>query len=189
MAEPSSPASPSRSPSTLASTAAKPIPTPFTSSKAEATTSSTPPEPAHRRQLGFQIALGIATSEAILRAAGARNFLIPNIFNLALAPEGHANAAFNTAAVLATNKDLNGFLQFEQLLPGVRINRLDSFDLFQAIADDATHFGFTDIVDPCLSATFTVCADPAHTLFWDGIHPTVFGHSFLAVTIEAIYAH
>jgi len=141
------------------------------------------------QQLGFQIALGIATSEAILRAAGARNFLIPKIFNVALAPEGHANAAFNTAAVLATNKDLNGFLQFEQLLPGVRINRLDSFDLFQAIADDATHFGFTDIIDPCLSVTFTVCADPAHTFFWDGIHPTVFGHSFLAVTIEAIYAH
>jgi phospholipase/lecithinase/hemolysin len=141
------------------------------------------------QQLGFQIALGTATNEKILRAAGARNFLIPNIFNLAIVPEGRAFAAFNTAAALATNKYLNQFLQFEEFLPGVQITRLNSFALFQVIEDDATHFGFTDIVDPCLSATLTICADPAHTLFWDDIHPTVFGHSFLAVTVETLYSH
>jgi phospholipase/lecithinase/hemolysin len=139
------------------------------------------------QQLGFQIALGTAANEKLLRSAGARNFLIPNLFNLAIVPEGHTFAAFNTAAVLAANKALAQLLFFEELDPRIHISNLNSFDLFQAIVDDATHFGFTDITDPCL--TTTVCSDPAHFLFWDDIHPTVFGHSFLAVTVEALYAH
>jgi phospholipase/lecithinase/hemolysin len=138
--------------------------------------------------LGFQIALGTASNERLLRAAGARNFLIPNIFNLAIVPEGHAFAAFNTAAALAANKALSQLLFFEELDPRIHISNLNAFDLFNAIVDDATHFGFTDIVDPCFNGV-TVCADQAHTLFWDDIHPTVFGHSFLAVTVEALYSH
>jgi phospholipase/lecithinase/hemolysin len=137
--------------------------------------------------LGFQIAVGTATNERLLRNAGAKNFLIPNIFNLAIVPEGHAFAAFNTAAALATNKALSQLLFFEYLDPRIHISNLNSFDLFNAIIDDATHFGFTNVVDPCL--TTTICADQAHTLFWDDIHPTVFAHSFLAVTVEALYSH
>ena len=137
--------------------------------------------------LGFQIALGTATNERLLRAAGAKNFLIPNIFDLSIVPEGHAFASFNTAAALAANKALSQLLFFEYLDPRIHISNLNSFDLFNAIIDDATHFGFTDIVDPCL--TTVICADPPHTLFWDDIHPTVFAHSFLAVTVEALYSH
>jgi phospholipase/lecithinase/hemolysin len=137
--------------------------------------------------LGFQIAVGTATNERLLRNAGAKNFLIPNIFNLAIVPEGHAFAAFNTAAALATNKALSQLLFFEYLDPRIHISNLNSFDLFNAIIEDATHFGFTNVVDPCL--TTTICADQAHTLFWDDIHPTVFAHSFLAVTVEALYSH
>jgi phospholipase/lecithinase/hemolysin len=138
--------------------------------------------------LGFQIALGTATNERLLRNAGAKNFLIPNIFNLAIVPEGHAFAAFNTAAALAANKALSQLLFFEYLDPRIHISNLNSFDLFNAIIDDVTHFGFTDVVAPCFNDV-TICADPAHTLFWDDIHPTVFAHSFLAVTVEALYSH
>jgi phospholipase/lecithinase/hemolysin len=137
--------------------------------------------------LGFQIALDTTSNERLLRNAGAKNFLIPNIFNLAIVPEGHTFAAFNTAAALAANKALSQLLFFEELDPRIHISNLNSFDLFNAIVDDATHFGFTNVVDPCL--TTTICADQAHTLFWDDIHPTVFAHSFLAVTVEALYSH
>jgi phospholipase/lecithinase/hemolysin len=137
--------------------------------------------------LGFQIALGTTSNERLLRNAGAKNFLIPNIFNLAIVPEGHTFAAFNTAAALAANEALSQLLFFEELDPRIHISNLNSFDLFNAIVDDATHFGFTNVVDPCL--TTTICADQAHTLFWDDIHPTVFAHSFLAVTVEALYSH
>jgi phospholipase/lecithinase/hemolysin len=138
------------------------------------------------QQLGFQIALGLSESELLLRRAGAKNFLIPNLFDLSLLPAGRANPAFAQQASLATNKSLNEFLAIEQLLQGIKIRRTDVFGLLQSISSDATHFGFTDIVDPCLNpVTGTVCADPDHTLFWDTFHPTEFGHAFFAVVAEA----
>ena len=143
------------------------------------------------QQLAYQIAVGIADAENQLRRAGARNFLVPNIFDLALTPIGRANGTFNTAAAIATNKVVGEMLALEELFPGVHITHLDAFDLFNSILKtDPTNFGFTEVVKPCFDqVAFTVCTDPAHTFFWDDIHPTVFGHSFLAVTVETLYAH
>jgi phospholipase/lecithinase/hemolysin len=142
------------------------------------------------QQLAYQIAAGIAGIENQLRHAGARNFLVPNLFDLSITPVGRTNAAFNTAAALATNKALGDMLEVEGLFPGVTITHLDSLDLFQAIVTDTNHMGFTDVVNACFDeVALTVCTDPVHLLFWDDIHPTVFGHSFLAVTVEALYAH
>ncbi len=132
------------------------------------------------QQLGFEIALGIADSELLLRRAGAKNFLISNLFNVGLLPAAIANPSFATAASTATNQSLNTLLALEMLLQGIRIQRIDVFSLFQAVQTDPTHFGFTNITTPCLPA----CADPDHTLFWDTFHPTEFGHAFIAVTVE-----
>ena len=138
------------------------------------------------QQLGFQIALGLSESELLLRRAGARHFLIPNLLDVSLLPAGRANAAFAQQASIATNKFLNELLALEQLLQGIKIRRTDVFSLLQSISSDATHYGFTDIVDPCINpVTGTVCADPDHTLFWDTFHPTEFGHAFFAVITEA----
>ncbi len=140
-------------------------------------------------QLGLQIAVGTAGNELLLRRAGARHFLIPNLFNLAIVPEGGTFAAFNTAAAESANKNLAQFLQLEELFPGVHITHLDTFDLFQAVLTDATHFGFTDVTTACFDEVTVPCNDPVHHMFWDHIHPTVFMHSFLAVAIQALYAH
>lgn len=140
-------------------------------------------------QLGLQIAVGTANNELLLRRAGAKHFLIPNIFNLAAVPEGGTFAAFNTAAAESANKNLAQFLQLEELFPGVHITRLDTFDLFQAVLTDATHFGFTDVTTACFDEVTIPCSDPVHHMFWDHIHPTVFMHSFIAVSIEALYSH
>jgi outer membrane lipase/esterase len=140
-------------------------------------------------QLGLQIAAGTANNELLLRRAGARHFLIPNIFNLALVPEGGTYAAFNTAAAAAANKYLAQFLQLEELFPGVHITHLDTVDLFQSVVNDATHFGFTDVTTACFDEVTVPCSDPVHHMFWDHIHPTVFMHSFLAVAIETLYSH
>jgi phospholipase/lecithinase/hemolysin len=137
------------------------------------------------QQLGFQIALGISVSELLLRQAGARNFLIPDLFDIGILPSAQANAAFARQATLAANKSLNDLLFVEQLLQGMRIRRLNVFNLFQSIVADATHFGFTNITTPCFDGVHPPCADPDHTLFWDRSHPTVFGHSFFAVLTEA----
>ena len=138
------------------------------------------------QNLGFQIALGIADSELALRLAGARNFLIPKLFDVSVLPVGKANASFDQQASLATNKSLNTLLAVEQILEGIHIIRTDVFSLLQAVITDPTHFGFTDIVNPCVNpVTMAVCSDPDHTFFWDTFHPTEFGHSFFAVLTEA----
>jgi outer membrane lipase/esterase len=138
------------------------------------------------QQLGYEIALGIAESELLLRQAGARHFLIPNLFNVGLLPAAQANSAFATAASTATNQWLNKLLALESLLEGVHIVRLDVFDLMNAVQTAPTHFGFINVTTPCL--TSTECHDPDHTLFWDVEHPTEFGHAFFSVVVENTFA-
>jgi outer membrane lipase/esterase len=132
--------------------------------------------------LGFQIAQGIADSEFLLRKAGARHFVVPDLLNVGLLPAASGNVRFASAASTATNKYLDQLLGFEQQLEGIHILRMQIFTLINSVETDTTHFGFTDITDPCL--TTTVCSDPDHTYFWDTHHPTVFGHAFFAVTLE-----
>jgi phospholipase/lecithinase/hemolysin len=99
-----------------------------------------------------------------------------------LLPAAAGNVSFATAASAAADKSLDVLLAPEQYLDGVHIIRLNVFSLLNAVVTAPTHFGFTDVTDPCL--TTTVCADPDHTFFWDTHHPTVFGHAFFAVTLE-----
>ena len=136
--------------------------------------------------LGFKIAAAIAGSELLLRQAGARHFLIPNLFNVGVIPAGQANATFDLAAVQATNKYLNDFLAVEDWLEGVRIMRLDVFSLIQSLGTDPTHYGFTNITTPCL--TTVICSDPDHTFFWDIHHPSVFGQDLFATAAEVVLA-
>ena len=146
------------------------------------------------QQLGFEIAAGIAESELLLRRAGARHFLIPNLFNVGLVPAAAGNVAFATAATAAVNKSLNGLLALEGLLEGIHIVRLDVFGLQNAIVADPFHFGFTNLTMPCTAIPSLstpvppVCADPDHTYYWDVFHPTEFGHAFFAVTVENTFA-
>jgi phospholipase/lecithinase/hemolysin len=140
--------------------------------------------------LGLQIAFGISESELLLRRAGARHFLIPNLFNVGLLPASVAagNSAFATAATNATNQSLNGLLAVESLIEGIHILRADVFSVENAVTTDPSHFGFTDVTDPCLTPSTVqnvppvVCSNPYVTFFWDVEHPTVFGHAFFAVT-------
>lgn len=136
--------------------------------------------------LGYEIALNLVASEEMLRKAGARHFVIPDLFNVGLLPVAQSKAAFASAASTSANRGLDLLLAPEEQIPGVHILRMDVFSLMSAVQTDPTHFGFTDIVDPCL--TTAVCSDPDHTFFWDTFHPTLFGHAFFAVTLENVLA-
>jgi phospholipase/lecithinase/hemolysin len=138
--------------------------------------------------LAFQIALGISESELALRRAGARHFLIPDLLDVGQLPAASANTNFASSASVATNNALDFFLGSEELLEGIHIYRINVFSLFHDVAQDGTHFGFTDVTHPCLNPVIVplvVCANPYITLFWDEEHPTSFGHAFFAVTVEA----
>lgn len=134
--------------------------------------------------LGYQIALNLVASEEMLRKAGARHFVIPNLFNVGLLPVARSKAAFASAASTVANQGLDLLLAPEEQIPGVHILRMDVFSLMSAVQIDPTHFGFTDITDPCL--TTVLCNDPDHAFFWDTFHPTLFGHAFFAVTLENV---
>lgn len=130
--------------------------------------------------LGYQIASGLAESEVLLRQAGARHFLVSNLFNLAYLPVEAGNATFATAATTATNKWLNTLLALESHLEGISIRRINAFNVAGAIMTAPTHFGFTNVTLPCFNGT-SVCADPDHTLFWDAEHLSEFAQSQFAV--------
>ena len=134
--------------------------------------------------LELHIAEGLAYSELPLREAGARHFIIPDLFNVGLLPAAAGNVTFAAKASAATNQALDELLAFEQFLEEIHIIRLNVFSLLNAVETDPTHFGFADITHPCL--TTAVCSDPDHTLFWDTHHPTEFGHAFFAVTLENV---
>jgi len=138
-----------------------------------------------------RFALGLSESELLLRRAGAKHFLIPNLLDVGQLPGAAADRSFATAATVATNNALNLFLGFEELIEGIFIRRVDTFSLFHNIDADATHFGFTNVTTPCLTQGMVVmvCTDPDHTLFWDAEHPTEFGHSLFAVAAEASLAN
>jgi outer membrane lipase/esterase len=136
--------------------------------------------------LGLHIAEGLAASELLLRKAGARHFVIPDLFNVGLLPAAAGNVKFAKAASAAADSSLDILLAVEQLVEGIHIIRMNVFSLLNAVETDPKHFGFVDVTDPCL--TTVVCADPDHTLFWDTHHPTEFGHSFFAVTLENVLA-
>ena len=140
-------------------------------------------------ELGLAIGTNLAALEVLLRAAGARHFLIPNLFNVGELPAGRASLVFDTAATKAADKTLALALVEERQAEGIHIYSPDIYALAHSIMNDPTHDGFTDVTNPCLNATTgQVCADPAHTLFWDADHPTEFGHVILATASEA-YVH
>ena len=134
--------------------------------------------------LGYEIAVGLAESEMILRRAGARHFVIPNLFNVGLLPVATETnrVAFAAAASAAANKWLAKLLEFEEMLPRVHIIRVDINSLMNAIMKDETHFNFQDVMSFCLTAT--PCKDPNKFFFWDDFHPTAFAHADFAVAIE-----
>ena len=151
--------------------------------------STTSGDPAN---LGYRIAAGLADSELMLRRAGARHFMIPNLFNVGLLPVAADHVAFAAAASQSANFWLPRLLWFEMKLPHIQILSPDINSMMNAVQKDTTHFGFSDVTDPCLVVTttsFTVCSDPAHNFFWDVYHPTVFGHAFFAVLIENALAN
>lgn len=142
--------------------------------------------------LGYQIAVAISDSELMLRRAGARHFIIPNLFNVGLLPVAADHVAFAAAASASANEWVNKLLWYEKKLPQIQILTPNINSMMNAVQKDTTHFGFNDVTDPCLvvtSTSATVCSDPVHNFFWDVYHPTVFGHAFFAVLIENALAN
>jgi phospholipase/lecithinase/hemolysin len=115
-----------------------------------------------------------------LAQAGAKQFLVPNLMplggvpsikTLGPGPEAQYDALsvqFNTQ--LAAAED-----QLEAGL-GVKIHRLDVYDLVEQVLANPGNYGITDVTDQAKSGDKgdlgVVVSNPDQYLFWDNIHPT-----------------
>ena len=133
-------------------------------------------------------ALGaIATNIAALASTGAREFLVVNAPNLALAPairlQGPwAQGAAQFVSVTFNNHLLSVLAGLEASLP-VTIHRFDVFALLNEAVSSPAAFGLAVVDTTCITPGVIVhaeCTHPGSYLFWDGIHPTRAGHAILA---------
>lgn len=117
-----------------------------------------------------------------LQAAGAQHILLLNVGDFGLTPRaqsyGASAAAAATGAAMAMNEAL--LLRMEDEA-GVQI-----FDLFGMLGQVVGHpdrYGLSNVNHAC-GAAENRC-DPATALFYDGQHPTAFGHQLIANQVFA----
>ncbi len=131
---------------------------------------------------------GVASTVGMINrlyAAGARYFLIGEVPSTNLTPyvqsQGALAIAQQAAEVAYWNAALRKALSHTPVSGG-RVWRYNAASGLSAIVSSPTHMGFTNVTTPCN----TSCADPAHTLFWDSIHPGATGHAMIADAMLAV---
>lgn len=134
----------------------------------------------------------IGTIISNLAAAGATNFLVPNLPDIGLTPESLAglapggDAALMTALTLAHNTALaTQVADLSAADPSLNIVLFDVFSIFNMLVADPAAFGFANANAACYEGLLgtggpgAVCANPDEYVFWDGIHPTATAHALL----------
>src|SRR5262245_37322543 len=123
----------------------------------------------------------------MLWIAGARDFLVLNLPDLALTPAVRALGPQAQFAASFLSQAYHAALAqaVEQLgtLPGIRIPTLNVYALLAAAAKDPAAFGLENAQDSCLAFGViqnAICQTPNRYLFWDGVHPTTAGHGIVA---------
>ncbi len=132
------------------------------------------------------VATNIATEVSQLAALGVRNFVVPNIPALGLAPAfngtlGANNAVAATSVSGGINQAVAAAMATVSRSLGVNITIVDTSALLSDIAANPAKYGFTNVTNECLATGSagnipnggpTVCASPSTYLFWDTVHPT-----------------
>ncbi|MEO7387019.1 MAG: SGNH/GDSL hydrolase family protein [Gammaproteobacteria bacterium] len=124
-----------------------------------------------------------------LAAAGAQNFVVPNLPDIGLTPEaiagGPAAVAGATALTLAFNSGLAASLAGLESGLGVNIIDVDVYAFLNDTIANSPGNGFTNTNTRCYTGATgvggggSVCANPDEYIFWDGIHPTAAAHQLL----------
>ena len=133
--------------------------------------------------------VSIANSILTLYGAGAREFIVWRVPNVALTPAirtldqvrpGAGQLA--TALTQGFNAGLDGVVAQLSGLPGIRIVRLDAYRMLNDLVADPAAFGLTNVMRACITPNVPPfsCDRPDEFLFWDGIHPTEAVHAITA---------
>lgn len=134
-----------------------------------------------------------------LAAAGAQNFLVPNLPDLGQVPlvqdRGPQEAGAATALTVGPaghNAQLSqAIAQLQpQLGPEVSVTLLDVGALFNTLLSDPDQFGFTNTEAACLFPSplfpdlpqepISICSNATEYVFWDSLHPSTRAHQILA---------
>lgn len=122
-----------------------------------------------------------------LHAAGARNFLIPNLMDVGKLPVimglGDPTYAQQLSEMTVLFNQLVAGLQAR--FPDATIRIADVYRLKTTIDRHPRVFGFTNTTESCYKAVAlggdgSVCPHPDRYWFWDHAHPTTRGHKLLA---------
>jgi len=131
----------------------------------------------------------------LLKAAGAQNFNIPTVPDIAYLPEitqnnltsnaEHVSSNFNSA-VTEDLVSLSG-------TKGITLNRPDIYYLQRSILQASNHLNFTDVTDSCIPSGFDETGQaavepcPASVqpgyLYWDGRNFAAFANSLFATSV------
>jgi phospholipase/lecithinase/hemolysin len=141
--------------------------------------------------------MSIGNNITALHQAGAREFLVLNVPNLAITPAVRALGDQNPAILIVAeqfsagfNTGLDATLDFlEGMLEGIRFHRLDVFALLNELAADPGSTGIDNAIEPCLTFGVVgkaICPHPNRRLFWDAAHPTRTGHAAVAEAAEQL---
>ncbi len=125
--------------------------------------------------------------------AGAQNILVPNVFDIGLAPSAAGNSALATQRTVEYNAALAATLADVEASEGIDLFEYDLFGLSQRIAVDPSSFGLTNITDPCtngnvLFPSFLGSCDATvinEYAFIDDIHPTATVHDIIGAEFFA----
>ncbi|MBR8831949.1 MAG: Phosphatidylcholine-sterol acyltransferase [Chroococcopsis gigantea SAG 12.99] len=128
-----------------------------------------------------------------LYGKGAKNFLVVNLPDLGKTPLGLNSPASTALSSLSSAHDqlLKASLNnLSQTLPGVDINPLDVFSLFNNVASNPGQYGLTNVTDACLPTnpigvpSGLPCSNPDQYFFWDALHPSTRAHQIISAAAQ-----
>jgi phospholipase/lecithinase/hemolysin len=129
---------------------------------------------------------------------GAKHFLVLTVPDLGLTPEVRAGGATASKAATALTKQFNtaltAKLKSAALTYKLDLKIVDTVGLIDKAVATPAAYGFTNVKSPCWTGNFAsassgkVCASGVTAqdkyLFWDHLHPTTAGHSYVAKAVE-----
>lgn len=122
----------------------------------------------------------IANEITTLAAAGAKQFLVPNLPLLGEIPAASGYTAAQQQALNAWSVGFNQALKSEanmlQASLGVQIHLVDIQGLFQNVLANPANFGFTNVTGSAINSSLSGNG----YLFWDQEHPTTAADALIA---------
>ena len=135
----------------------------------------------------------LANDVGLLYQAGARDFFIPNLPDLASTADAIKAGGATQAGAHALSIGFNNALaqtmgQLQTALPGSHIQMFDTFGLLATVRASFASQGF-NVTDGCWQGEYTgqgvLCADPSRYYLWDDVHPTTGVHQAVGRAMAA----